>query len=177
MKRESKLVMVNARKQRGLNLIEVMVAVLVLSVGLLGMGALMGVSIRYTQSANFRTQATNLAYDYIDMVRSNITNMGYYNVDSYTDPAACASPEVPTNFTTCGSVHDCDRARWARDLCYALPNGRGQATIARGAGTDPLDFDITVAVCWSDDRGEEAEAPSADCSNPNETRFVVASGL
>jgi type IV pilus assembly protein PilV len=164
----------SARSQAGLNLIEVMVAVVVLSLGLLGMGALMGVSVRNTQSANFRTQATNLAADYVDMVRANINNMGRYTI-GWTDPATCATAEAPTDFTTCGLPHVCDLARWQRDLCYTLPNGRGRATVARAGGGGTA-IDITVDICWSDDRSANA-ATSATCTNTGETLFRVTSGL
>lgn len=162
------------RTQAGLNLIEVMVAVVVLSIGLLGMGTLMGMSVRNTQSANFRTQATNLAYDYIDLVRANISNMGRYTIGWTVPATVCAAAEVPTVHTTCGNTHACDLARWGRELCHTLPNGRGRANIVRGAGRD---VDITVDICWSDDRSVVGAAPSTDCTNASETLFRVTSGL
>lgn len=165
-----------ARRHSGLTLVEVMVAVVVLSLGLLGMGALMGVSVRNTQSANFRTQATNLAYEYIDMVRANIINMGYYEI-AWTDPAtACVAAETPTDYGTCGLPHVCDLARWGRDLCHTLPNGRGRTTIARGVTT--RDVNITVDICWSDDRSAlTTPTPTAECTDIGETLFTVTSGL
>lgn len=55
----------------GFSLIEVMVAMFVIAVGLLGFALLQTMVLRYTQSANYRTQATNLAYDLFDQVRAN----------------------------------------------------------------------------------------------------------
>lgn len=163
-------------RQRGLNLIEVMVAIVILSIGLLGMAALMGVSIRNTQSANYRSQATNLAFDYIEMVRANRANMGRYIRNGFTDPAACAAPEQPVDITGCGSVDACDVGRWTRELCYTLPNGRGRAQITRPvAGID--EFDIEVGVCWTDDRSLSDTSMTADCGGESETLFVVRSGL
>lgn len=159
--------------QNGLSLIEVMVAVVVLSLGLLGMGALMATSVRNTQSANFRTQASNLAYDYIDMVRANMGRIGSYN-RGWTSQAVCAAAEVPTDFSSCGATSACDIARWQSELCYTLPNGRGRSLIAPIGGGQG--FSITVDVCWSDDRTLNAVA-SANCDNTGETLFTVTSGL
>jgi type IV pilus assembly protein PilV len=161
--------------QSGVSLIEVMIAVLVLSLGLLGMAALTGVSVKNTQSANFRTQATNLAYDWIDLARANMSNVGRYNLAAFTNPAtSCAAAEAPIDFATCGNTHTCDLARWSRDLCYTLPNGRGLSTIARDGVRD---LTMTVTVCWSDDRSGASDPADGDCTDPGETQFVVTSGL
>lgn len=160
-------------RQAGFSMIEVLVAVLVLSVGLLGMAALMASSMRNNQSANFRTQATNLAYDYIDMMRANITNAPNYARSGYTNPAACNVAQAPFAYADCSSQHACDRAKWASNLCYALPNGRGRATVtALGDGA----YDVSVDICWSDDRSANT-TPTAGCTGTGETRFVVTSGL
>lgn len=52
-------------------MIEVLVSLVVLALGLLGFALLQTMNLRYTQSANYRTQATNLAYDLLDQMRSN----------------------------------------------------------------------------------------------------------
>lgn len=55
----------------GVSLIEVLIAVLVLSVGLLGLGALQGVALQSGQLSYQRTQATNLAYRVADEFRAH----------------------------------------------------------------------------------------------------------
>ncbi len=59
------------RGQAGVGLIEVLVAVAVLSIGLLGVGAMQGVSLRNNNNAYFRTQATITAYQILDEIRTN----------------------------------------------------------------------------------------------------------
>lgn len=59
------------RAQRGLTLIEVLVTVVVLSVGLLGVAAIQSFSLQSNQAAYERTQATNLAYEFADFLRVN----------------------------------------------------------------------------------------------------------
>jgi type IV pilus assembly protein PilV len=61
----------SARMQSGTTLIEVLVTILVLSVGLLGLAALQGLSLQSGQSAYYRTQATNVAYEVADFMRVN----------------------------------------------------------------------------------------------------------
>ncbi|MBW8811741.1 MAG: type IV pilus modification protein PilV, partial [Lysobacter sp.] len=56
---------------RGLSLIEVLVAVLVLGLGLLGLAMLQATNLRLAQSSNQRTIATNLSSDLLDDIRSN----------------------------------------------------------------------------------------------------------
>lgn len=58
-------------RQNGFTLLEVLVAMLVLSIGLLGLAGLMASSLRNNHSAYYRTQATWLAYDVIDRMRVN----------------------------------------------------------------------------------------------------------
>ncbi|MBN2886612.1 MAG: type IV pilus modification protein PilV, partial [Chromatiaceae bacterium] len=59
------------RRQRAFTLIEVLVAVLVLSVGLLGLAGLHGVSLKLNRGAALRTQASQLAYEITDAMRAN----------------------------------------------------------------------------------------------------------
>ncbi|RFF31099.1 type IV pilus modification protein PilV [Wenzhouxiangella sediminis] len=58
-------------RQGGTSMIEVLVTILVMSVGLLGLAALQGFSLQAGQSAYYRTQATNLAYEVTDFARVN----------------------------------------------------------------------------------------------------------
>src|SRR5262249_56408603 len=62
-----------SRRARGFTLIEALVALLVLSIGLLGVAALQLTSLRSNPSSSFRSQATLLAYDVVDRMRANPT--------------------------------------------------------------------------------------------------------
>lgn len=162
-------------------MIEVMVAVLVLSLGLLGMAALQSVSMRNNQSANYRTQATNLAYEFIDTARG-YSDRNQQNLLALVQPfanwsAACEIGEQPTY--ACNSSADalnCDRQRWAQKLCRTMPNGRGLVAL----DTSMAAPQITVSLCWSDDRSLDASV-TANCTDPGEALggapFVVTSQL
>jgi len=59
------------RAQEGMTLIEVLVALLILSVGLLGAAAFQLNALKYTDSARMTSQASFIAYDMMDRIRSN----------------------------------------------------------------------------------------------------------
>lgn len=65
--------------QRGLTMIEVLVALVILSVGVLGVAGLQGISKRTNHQALQRTQATHLADQIIERIRANPTAAAKYN--------------------------------------------------------------------------------------------------
>ncbi len=159
-----------SRRSAGFSMIELLVALLVLSIGLLGVAALMATSMRNSQSANHRTQATNLAYEITDAIRANLINAGQYHSTAYTDPAtACTLASRPAGtYDATTAPHTLDMTRWARDLCYQLPNGRGRVQVTASTpvvaatGQSYRTYSVDVDVCWSDDRSETA---ANDCNN------------
>ncbi len=115
----------------GFTLIEVLVAVLLLSIGLLGLAALQTSSLRNNGSALIRSHATLMANDVLDMMRadvsSNNANYGAYVTD-YTTAA-------PTGTTQA----DRDLASWKAELAK-LPGGEGKITVNGNS--------VTVSVRW-----------------------------
>lgn len=63
--------MTDRRAQRGMSLIEVLVALLILGVGLLGAAAVQLKALKYTDSARMASQASFVAYDMLDRIRAN----------------------------------------------------------------------------------------------------------
>jgi type IV pilus assembly protein PilV len=134
----------------GISLIEMLIALLVLSFGLLGMAGLQAYSLRNNNSAYHRSQATALGYEAIDLMRANA-------------PAAVARQEynvglggLPTGTTR----PDLDVISWKNRLATALPTGDGQVAC------DPATRICTVTVQWDDTRG--ATGPQ---------QFIVSSSL
>jgi len=62
------------KKHKGFTLIEVLVSMIVLAIGLLGLAGLQMSSLRNNLSAYHRSQATQLAYDMADRMRTNIAD-------------------------------------------------------------------------------------------------------
>jgi type IV pilus assembly protein PilV len=150
-------------KQRGFTLVEILVAVLVLSIGLLGLAGLQATSLRNSTSAAERTQATFLAYDIIERMRANkdAAETGGYDTALNTAPsgttncqtsgAACSAADMAafdlnqwkcllgkwSSNTVCSTTLDIDRG--------LLPDG--DASITRGANSI-----VTITVQWTDGR-------------------------
>lgn len=117
--------------QRGVSLIEVLVAIFVLSLGVLAMAGLQLSSMRTSQGALLRSQAATLATDMADRMRANLTGAATYVIGE-TDAD-------PTGTT----IRDVDLRDW-RMRVRALPNGRSSV-----AFNDPV---ATIRVVWDDRR-------------------------
>lgn len=124
----------------GFSLIEVLVALVVLAVGLLGVAMMQIMSVRFTQSANQRTIATNLAYELIDMARANRVLSAAY-VATYTDfgnPVVTSGCPRPATATPADNV-----TRWRCEVRASLPGGEAQVSMP-GNGV------IRVDMRWTD---------------------------
>jgi len=129
------------RRSAGVSLIEVLVAVLVLSIGLLGVANLQLTAIRNAHSAYLRSQASLLAQDILDRIRANRANATSYNI------ALAASP--PTG----SSLPEQDLKAWLDSLAASLPQGDGAVAVNAGTPTT-----VTVTIQWDDSRGLDGSA-------------------
>lgn len=132
----------NLNAQAGFSLIEVLVAVLVLAVGLLGMAGLQAVTLQNGQSAYMRSQATILAYDIMDRMRVNRDQAiaGAYDLGMADDPATGTS--IPAQ----------ELSAWTADMSVTLPGGDGSVDCTTTAGL------CTVTVQWDDSRASGGSA-------------------
>ena len=133
-----------AGRQVGLSLIEMLIALLVLSFGLLGVAGLQAQSLRNNQSAYLRSQASILAYEIIDRMRANRTAAvnGNYNYQ----PGNIADPVAGT--ATCSGSQACvDLAAWKGRFEQTLP--AAAAAVSCNAGT----LVCQVTMEWDDTRG------------------------
>lgn len=128
-------------KETGIALIEVLVAVLVLAVGLLGMAAMQVQSSQMTNGAEQRTQAVLLTADMMDRIRANRTNAANYNGIS-VDPSAtaCATDYSPGATAT---VSANDITEWSNLIVCLLPEGTGVVTVDNATG------EVVVTVDWT----------------------------
>ncbi len=139
------------RPSRGFTLIEVLVSLIILSIGLLGLGLLQASSLKASFSSNQRTIATNLAHQMIDMMRANHTNAAFYAWIDLGDAAAL-------NDTTCdrmpstgpGNVIADDRNGWMCQVRRELPGG--DADVAYVPGATGSAGTVTITITWTDAR-------------------------
>jgi type IV pilus assembly protein PilV len=126
------------RRSRGFSLIEVLITILIFAIGLLGLAALQAVSMRSNQSANFRTQATALAYMMIDRMRANGEAVLRGDYLAGMAPGACSAAPADAPIAT----HDIQA--WRQQLACQLPDGQGAITFP-GDG-------VHVQITWTDAR-------------------------
>ena len=131
---------------RGFTLIEVLVALVVMSVGLLGLAALQTNTLRFNQGAYLRTQATNLAYDLADRMRANRAAgiNGAYDGQAYAGVLPACNP----NGVAGANVAERDISAWRIALVCALPLGNG--------AIDTNGRTVTISVQWDETRGTGA---------------------
>jgi len=131
------------RRRRGVTLVEMLVALLVISIGLLGLAGLQNVSLQYNHSSYLRTYANNMAYDIADRMRANrdAARNGDYNINFGDAPSGS------------GVVRD-DLQEWLGAIQGTLPDGEGEIEVQ---GDDRI---TTIRIRWLDSRN--AEDPDAD---------------
>ncbi|MGH8242989.1 MAG: type IV pilus modification protein PilV [Steroidobacteraceae bacterium] len=132
------------RGQSGFTMVETLVALVVLTIGLLGIAALLLKSLQAGRTATYRTQAVNLAADLADRIRMNRTAQAAYGTQ-FDDVAA----EVGACFTTggCddGDLAASDLSRWKDQLAQRLPGGQGQVAVVAPVGAgEPANYTVTV---------------------------------
>jgi type IV pilus assembly protein PilV len=128
---------------RGFTLLEVLIAVLILSIGLLGLAGLQTASLKFNTSAYYLTQATALAYDFTDRMRANRDAAldGDYDIAYADPPPACGVAAAGA------TIAERDINVWRNALACALPLGNGRVE----AGADDT---FTITVQWDETRGE-----------------------
>lgn len=125
--------------QRGVSLIEVSVAVLVFSVGLIGMAGLMAMATRSNHAAYLRTQATFLAGNMAERMRANPTglwNEAYNDINYPTSARQACSKASPC---TPAQVAVRDKYEWSQLLKTILPEASAKIRCVgkSGAGYNP----------------------------------------
>lgn len=128
------------QSSRGVGLIEVLIAVLVMAIGLLGIAALQATALRNSQSAFERSQAVVQTYAILDAMRANPTAVA---AGSYNLAKTCTAPTAPAS--TAGLV-SWDQYNWLSSLKGAM----GDSTCGQIACASNV---CTITVHWNDSRG------------------------
>ncbi len=139
----------------GFSLIEVLVALAVVSIGILGLAGLQHANVKNTHNALLHSQASFLAYEIADFMRSNLQGVQAREYIVITAPAMPADCE--TNQCTPAEMATYHLGQWFDDLARALPQGSGSIACG-GIGTCPAGSNITITINWVEAGvgGEEA---------------------
>jgi len=146
---------VNRSRQSGITLIETMIAILVLSFGMLGMLSVFLNSLKITSSSHYRSIAAQQMYALSDNVRSSLPQLTVYPTASGSAVSNC----LTTAGCTTAEITQTEVALWQTRLAAMLPSGAG--TICRDSSpsdgtTGSWACDGTgqyvIKVCWDDSR-------------------------
>ncbi|WP_347262084.1 type IV pilus modification protein PilV [Rudaea sp.] len=164
----------------GFSLLEVLIALLVFSLGLLGVAGMLVISVKTNNQAYLRTQASFLAQSMADRMRANVPRVwaGDY---SQTFPTAETTDPCPNSSTMCTNtlVATRDRVQWNSQLKTQLPplasavvscNPSATVTVspvdqANGAPYTGL---CTITMAWSEASLDKA----ASANNPDTATLV-----
>lgn len=103
---------ISAAKFRGMTLVEVMVAVLVLGIGVMGYAALQVRSVRMTEDTYARSQAMAIAQDVIERIRANVDALPTYLAADWDTTSS--EPAANCVFTAAIPATGCSAANMAR---------------------------------------------------------------
>lgn len=142
--------------QRGATLIEVLVAIVILSIGLLGLAGLQATSIKSNEGSYYRSQATILANDIIDRMRANRTAAiaGNYNLSA-----------LKSSHDSTSTRADKDLTEWLTQVSK-LPEGK--ARIERDDSTRI----VTITINWDDSRGSIKKDDGSSITADGTVNFV-----
>ena len=155
--------------QLGSTLIEVLITVLIVSIGLLGMASLQLKSVSLNHSSYQRLQATNLAYDIADRI---FVNGAQARGGNYTITLGAGAGSVAASDVTKADIND-----WLA-IVDRLPGGEFSIGPPQTMLGDPNNIrNYQVTVCWQDlknkvDAGREDDIKEA-CDDQTDRDFIT----
>jgi type IV pilus assembly protein PilV len=159
------------RFSSGVSLIEVLVAMLVVSMGVLAVAGLLATASRYGKTSEYRAVATLLASDIVDRIRANKPALkpgAGGDVAAYNMVADYESwSEKPADFDGCALADSCtpaeialqDRAEWGQAVFNSLPGGAAFVQLTDDPAAIPA---ADVWIAWIDPDASEDEAKADD---------------
>lgn len=135
-------------KSAGFTLVEVLVAVAVLAVGLLGMAGLQVASLHFNHSAYLRAQATLMAYDMAERIKANPVGLANGNYNKQNAPDADIAGCLTVDGCNPAQMAQHDLFEWKAALTRQLPGGKGVVCIDKTP--NDASYDDPAASCDGD---------------------------
>ncbi len=135
-----------AAQQKGFNLIEILVTVIILAIGLLGVAGMQLTGLKYSQGAYHRSQVVVMTNDIVDRMRANRAAAESGSYDIAIGDAANGVPCDVVMICNPVMMADADLAEWKQALAANLPSGDG--SIERNGNV------FTITIQWDDSRGQ-----------------------
>ncbi|NCO52453.1 MAG: type IV pilus modification protein PilV [Deltaproteobacteria bacterium] len=149
------------KQNAGFTLIEVLVALVILSVGLLGVASMQLNGLRGNHTAYLRSQGLQYAYEVLDMMRANRANAisatasNNYVIAAGEDPATLGKTGVTLS----------DLNEWLAGLGgttnvnSGLPGGQGAISVTaidENADSNPDTWLVRITVSWVSNNADDA---------------------
>jgi len=137
------------RFQTGSSLIEVLIALFVLAVGMLGVLAMQSTAVKTSKNASLQSQAQILAFEIYEAMQSAPADI----IDDYLLDYGAPTPNEPsctTSGTACTSAEivDWNQYQWLTNITASLPGGAG--AVGRGAQPDEYIIRIQFATGYEE---------------------------
>src|SRR5680860_148660 len=129
--------MINKSRQQGFTMIEVLVAVLVFAIGLLGVAGMQSLALKSSNNSNIRSLVNIHAYDIVERMRANMpaVQSGQYNsIQGATTAASCLPNCTPNQLATW------DASEWHANLQADVPSATGAVTYTNGIATVTINW-------------------------------------
>lgn len=153
-------------RQKGVGLIEILIAVLVLSIGFLGMAALQSKALSNNNSAMARSMGTIASYSILDAMRLDPDGVedGTYDGVTVTVPDDWSDAGNPDDWSDTGDCSGASNAsglaggnldHWCNELARLVGPGTSGAITSRGGGN------YRITITFDDERatgGEEDQS-------------------
>ena len=141
MKRKTKIII---KLTKGFSLVEVMIAMVIFSVGLLGLAGLQSLGMTNNQTAFNRTVAMTQANNMADRMRNNITGVDAGLYDNLTADGTLTLTDCITLSCDTSDLRDFDYYEWNTNNANLLPGGRGSVT------RDSAQNQLVICVMWNE---------------------------
>ena len=152
-----KLILPITIKQLGFSLLEVLVAIVILSIGLLGLAGIQANSLSDNHKAYYRSQATQLSYDIIDRMRSNKVVIDNYLTSFMASTIAAAQSGCTVAGCSADQMAQNDLFEWNSALNSLIPSSRN--IISKSGDT------YTITLSWDENRdGDNTNDPEFQAS-------------
>lgn len=174
-----------SESQRGFSMIEVLITLLLISVGVLGMVAMQGRAIAYTQDSVQRNTAAMLAEDLMEMLRANRdavldTNGLPRATSDYYKAANSSFPDAADQCLPTPSSASDQLGCWAEKASAALPGAEdlleSEFHICRSASPGTCSAGgsvIEIRIAWSVKDGECLDASAGDNADPSVCSYTL----
>ena len=152
------------RRQRGVGLLEILIAVVIISIGFLAAARMQVESMRNSQSSYYRSQAYFMASAMVDRMRANVEGVrdGFY--DDKTTAEAVSDPACEANACTPERIAQQDLHDWRASLHAGgegfiplLPSVEG-VSAAGSVSAENGTGRYTVKLVWGEIVGGKSES-------------------